>query len=88
MFKVGLVVLVFLGVLLIYLTNRHQQILSVPLHKNHQYLGYTFIFGGLLGWLSVLSGSAAFFIWFMITLNALMLLPLSCYLLTGRSAND
>jgi len=88
MFKMGLVILVFVAVLLIYLSNKQQLMLSAPLNKNLRYLGYALLLAGLGGWLTVLSASAAFFLWLMLTINALMLLPLSCYLLSGRSENE
>ncbi|NRA52520.1 MAG: hypothetical protein HRU23_00045 [Gammaproteobacteria bacterium] len=87
MFKIALVTLVVFGVLIVYLTNKHQKIMVKPLNKKCRYAGYLLILFSLLGWLNILTTAAGFFLWLMIIFNALMLVPLGCYLYRGYAAN-
>jgi len=79
MFQLAAGLTVLLGTLLLYLTNKHQRLLSKPLPKNIRLLGYISLIGALIIWLQIMPLSTAIFIWLMVTMLSLTCIPFAIY---------
>ncbi|KZN34126.1 hypothetical protein N483_25255 [Pseudoalteromonas luteoviolacea NCIMB 1944] len=71
-----MVILIGIGTLLLYLSNRHQRLLDKPLAKPMQKVGYAFAAIAIVIGAYYFVGSAGFFIWLLMLMVALFSLPL------------
>lgn len=72
------------GVSLIYATNRHQLTLQTPLPHQFKYLGFIFLVISAVCSAFIFTGAAILFLWLMLFMLALMLLPISSFLLRKK----
>lgn len=66
----------FLGAVIIYLTNKNQQFIKLPLSKRWRLVGYSSLLLAFVAWLPVQVFSAALFLWLFTCSTALIVIPL------------
>ncbi|MDK2593499.1 hypothetical protein [Pseudoalteromonas obscura] len=76
MYSFLMVLLIGIGTLLLYLSNRHQRLLEKPLAKPMQRMGYAAVAIAIVLGAFYFIGSAGFFIALMMLMTALFSLPL------------
>lgn len=76
--------LIIAGVSFIYLSNRHQLALPKPLSKPFKFLGLLLLVASAVISAVVFNGAAIFFVWVMMIMLGLILLPISSFLLRNK----
>lgn len=77
LFQITALLFTFIGTLLIYSTSKHQRLFSQPQPKVLAWLGSCLWLFALLGWLQLLTTTAAIFTWLFTVTTLLICLPLS-----------
>jgi cell division protein FtsW (lipid II flippase) len=76
MWQVLALSLTLVGVVMVYMTNKHQRYRQHPLHARWRIVGYFFWLLSLFSWWQMLVSSAAFFTWLFVLLTVLTCVPL------------
>ena len=84
MWQIALSLLTVLSVLLIYLTNKHQQLLAADLPKAIRYPAMVLLIACLVSWINTFTLSAAIFIWLVQIMTALLAIPFIIHWLKTR----
>ncbi len=78
----------FIGVFIVYSTNKNQRFTHKPLSRNWRITGYVFWILALISWLQIYAFSAAFFVWFFILSTGLVCIPfISLFINTNKNRN-
>ncbi|NKF49069.1 hypothetical protein G3R49_00575 [Shewanella sp. WXL01] len=80
MFQISAVLLTLIGVILIYVTTRHQRLLSAPHPRIFAALGCCILMLALLSWMQLLTTIAAIFTWVFTVITLMMCVPFSTLL--------
>lgn len=64
-----------IGVISIYLTNKHQRFFAKPVHKHWRLVGYLCWLLSFISWLQIYVMSAAFFVWLFTLSTVLICIP-------------
>ena len=85
MFQISAVLFSIIGVTLIYITSRHQRLLSIPHPKIFSILGACLLLFSLLSWWQLLTVTAAIFAWLFTIITLFMCIPFSTLLKSRRT---
>ncbi|MCL1112949.1 hypothetical protein L2703_04975 [Shewanella basaltis] len=84
MFQVSALLLTFIGVVLIYVTTKHQRLLSTPYPKVVAIMGACLLLFALLSWMQLLTTAAAIFVWIFTFITLMICVPFSTLIHFGR----
>ncbi|MCL1046968.1 hypothetical protein L2737_16845 [Shewanella electrodiphila] len=77
MFQISACLLTLIGVVLIYVTTRHQRLLSTSHPKIIAMLGGCLLLFALLSWMQLLTTTAAIFVWIFTFITMMISIPFS-----------
>ncbi len=77
MFQISACLLTLIGVVLIYVTTRHQRLLSASHPKIIAMLGGCLLLFALLSWMQLLTTTAAIFVWIFTFITMMISVPFS-----------